>query len=99
MINITIDQIMAVIDDNYAPTRAELLLLIDIVRDCKLTEYPLQIKCSGIRSKHKELDSISIMELFDYKIKVDPEELRELTDKKRLIINNNRVKRIYKQKF
>jgi len=97
--NITIDQIMAYINDDYKPTKTELSILLDIVRDCKLTGSPLQIKCSGIRSNHKEFDSISIMELFDYKIKIDPEKLRELTDKKRLIINNNRVKRIYKQKF
>jgi hypothetical protein len=95
---ITIDQIMAVIDDNYEPTRAELLLLIDIVRDCKLTGYPIQIKCSEVRAKHIEIDDISIMELFDYKIKINHESFIKLTDKKRLFINNNKFK-IYKQKF
>jgi len=99
IVNITIDQIMAYINDDYKPTKTELSILLDIVRDCKLTGYPLQIKCSGVRSNHKEFDSVSIMELFDYKVKVNPEELRELTDKKRLFIKNNGSKRIYKQKF
>lgn len=96
---ITIDQVMAVIDDNYKPTKAELAILLDIVRDCKLTGNPIHIHHSGIRNKCKEFDSISIMELFDYKIKVSPEDIKNLTDKKRLIINNNRNKKIYKQKF
>jgi hypothetical protein len=97
---ITIDQIMAIIDDNYEPTRAELLLLIDIVRDCKLTGYPLQITCSGIKAKNKEIDDISIMELFDYKIKINHESFIKLTDKKRLFIDNNRNNfKGYKQKF
>jgi len=40
------------------------------------------------------------MELFDYKIKINPEELKLLTDKKRLMIPNNKNKyKVYKQKF
>lgn len=99
MLNISIDQIMAVIDDNYKPTKTELVILLDIVRDCKLTGRPIHIHCSSVKNKCGEFDSISIMELFDYKIKVDLEDIKDLTDKKRLFINNNKNKRIYKQKF
>jgi len=100
MLNITIDVIMAVIDDNYKPTETELSILLDIVRDCKLTGQPTQIKCSGVRSNHKEFDSVSIMELFDYKIKVDPDELSKLNDKKRLLIKSKiNHHKVYKQRF
>lgn len=89
--NITIDVIMAYISDDYQPTDTELLILQDIVRDRKL-------KIQG-RAYAKELDSVTIMELFDYKVKIDPERLSLLSDKKRLLIKNNKRSKSYKQKF
>ena len=89
--NITIDVIMAYISDDYQPTDTELLILQDIVRDQKS-------KLQG-RAYAKEFDSVSIMELFDYKIKVDPERLSLLSDKKRLFIKNNKRNKSYKQRF
>jgi hypothetical protein len=89
--NITIDVIMAYISDDYQPTDTELLILQDIVRDRKL-------KIQG-RAYAKELDSVSIMELFDYKVKIDPERLSLLSDKKRLLIKNNKSNKSYKQRF
>jgi hypothetical protein len=90
MINtITIEVIMATINDDYEPTDSELLLLQDIVRDNKKLG----------RSYAKELDSVSIMELFDYKVKIDPDRLANLTDKKRLLIKSKKDYKVYKQRF
>jgi hypothetical protein len=89
MDNITIDVIMAFISDDYEPTNTELLILRDIVRDQKQFG----------RASAKEFDSVSIMEIFDYKIKIDPDRLSKLSDKKRLLVKNNRDYKIYKQKF
>ena len=87
--NITIDVIFAYISDDYEPTDTELLILQDIVRDCKL-------RIQG-RAYAKELDSVTIMELFNYKIKLDPDRLSKLSDKKRLFINKHN--KSYKQRF
>lgn len=86
--NITIDVIMAYISDDYQPTDTELLILRDIVRDQKS-------KLQG-RAYAKEFDSVSIMELFDYKIKIDPEKLSSLSDKKRLFIKDKKHNKSYK---
>lgn len=95
MKNITIEVIMAYIKDDYEPTDSELLLLQDIVRDIKNIEQGLSWNYN--RARFKEFDSVSIMEIFDYKIKIDPERLKKLTDKKRLFID--RSVKVYKQKF
>ena len=104
MTNITIDVIIANISDDYQPTDTELLILQDIVRDLKASvikgEYPITYKAAQLnRAKHKETDSVSIMELFDYKVKIDPERLSLLSDKKRLLIKNNKSNKYYKQRF
>lgn len=91
MTNITIDVVFAYISDDYQPTDTELLILQDIVRDRKL-------KIQG-RAYAKEIDSVTIMELFDYKVKIDPERLSLLSDKKRLLIKNNKSNKSYKQRF
>lgn len=97
MTNITIDVIMAYISDDYQPTDTELLILQDIVRDIKNTEQGFDWNYN--RARFKEIDSVSIMELFDYKVKIDPERLSLLSDKKRLLIKNNKRNKSYKQRF
>jgi len=91
MTNITIDIIMAYINDDYEPTDTELLLLQDIVRDHKSLIW------NNNRAFAKEFDSVSIMELFDYKIKIDPERLVKLTDKRRLCLTDKSTKAIFYQ--
>lgn len=86
---ITIDIIMAYIDDNYEPTDTELMLLQDIVRDQKP-------KVIG-RASCKEFDSVSIAEIFDYKVKIDPNRLIKLQDKNRLCLKHNTSRYIYNQ--
>jgi hypothetical protein len=90
MTNITIDVVFAMISDDYEPTNTELLILRDIVRDHK---FPRN------RSTSKGFDSTLIMELFDYKIHLDPIRLTKLDDKKRLLIKHNKSIKPYKQRF
>ena len=82
---------MAYINDDYEPTDTELLLLQDIVRDHKSLIW------NNNRAFAKEFDSVSIMELFDYKIKIDPERLVKLTDKRRLCLTDKSTKAIFYQ--
>jgi hypothetical protein len=100
MTNITIDVVFAIISDNYEPTNTELLILQDIVRDLKSPKgYAFFERGQSNRASNSDADSVSIMELFDYKVKIDPDRLIQLRDKKRLLIKNNNKLKSYRQRF
>jgi len=88
--DITIKVVQVYISEHYEPTNADLLILRDIVRDQK---FPRN------RSTSKDFDSVSIMELFDYEVNVDPIRLKNLNDKRRLLIKHNKSIKPYKQRF
>jgi hypothetical protein len=94
MTNITIDVVFAIISDDYEPTDTELLILQDIVRDLKSPKgYTFFERGQSNRASIPDADSVSIMEIFDYKVKIDPDRLIKLRDKQRLCINNRGKKK------
>jgi hypothetical protein len=74
--DITIDIIMSNINDDYELTKVELQLLLDVVKDKRV------IPNTNIRESHHarsiEQDMYDICELFEHKIKFQPERIKEL---------------------